>query len=216
MICVSVGGVSYKECLRMIETFPFAEIRMDSIELQVEDVRQVFSSHNHLIATFRRGTERDPLRKIYLLEAIRSGAEYVDLEIDTEEGLREEIRREAKERGVRLILSFHDFQGTPGEEELRYVAAYCLRQGADYAKIACRVGHDRDAISLLRLLFLEELKSRVIVLGMGERGKIVRVLAPLLGSPFTYACPREGLETADGQIEFRVLEQLLGLFKRER
>jgi 3-dehydroquinate dehydratase type I len=213
MICVSVGGVDYGECLAMVQGFPFAEIRMDRIRMEMEDVRRLFSSHRNLIATFRETGHNKEKRKEYLLEAIRSGARYVDIEIDAEEGLKKEIMREAKERGAGLILSFHDFQSTPKEEELRDIAIRCLREGADYAKIACKVERDRDALSLLRLVLTEGLRERTIVVGMGEKGKIVRILAPLFGSPFTYACPKDGLETADGQIEFEVLGELLRLLR---
>jgi 3-dehydroquinate dehydratase-1 len=46
---------------------------------------------------------------------------------------------------------------------------------------------------------------------MGEKGRVTRILAPLLGSPFTYASYEAGKETAPGQIEDKRLEEMIRL-----
>jgi 3-dehydroquinate dehydratase-1 len=44
---------------------------------------------------------------------------------------------------------------------------------------------------------------------MGPKGRLTRVVAPLLGSQFTYASAAGGKETAEGQIEREELEKIM-------
>jgi 3-dehydroquinate dehydratase-1 len=44
---------------------------------------------------------------------------------------------------------------------------------------------------------------------MGGAGRPVRVLAPLLGSPFTYSASRKGKETAEGQLDAATMQRIL-------
>ena len=50
---------------------------------------------------------------------------------------------------------------------------------------------------------------------MGNKGRITRIAAPLLGSPFTFASLSKGKETAEGQIEKDILEQMMRLLTDE-
>ena len=50
---------------------------------------------------------------------------------------------------------------------------------------------------------------------MGSKGRITRIAAPLLGSPFTFASISKGKETAEGQIEKDTLERIVRLLKDE-
>ncbi len=40
----------------------------------------------------------------------------------------------------------------------------------------------------------------MVIIGMGEKGVITRVAAPMLGAEFTFASAETGKETAPGQI----------------
>ncbi len=40
----------------------------------------------------------------------------------------------------------------------------------------------------------------MVIIGMGEKGVISRIAAPMLGAEFTFAAPEAGKETAPGQI----------------
>lgn len=65
---------------------------------------------------------------------------------------------------------------------------------------------ERDSARLLGLLDRNE---RVVVVAMGTRGRVVRIVAPLFGSPFTFASLHIGKETAEGQIDRATLSKLL-------
>ena len=52
------------------------------------------------------------------------------------------------------------------------------------------------------------------MIGMGKKGRITRVVAPLVGSPFTFASLIEGRETAEGQIDKAALGSLMETLKQ--
>jgi 3-dehydroquinate dehydratase type I len=119
-----------------------------------------------------------------------------------------EIRSAARAAGCRLILSHHDFRRTPPLEKLRAIVARGLSLGADLVKVACLVNSGRAAARLLSILAEPRFQKRVLVTGMGKKGRIVRIAAPLLGSPFTYAAPVRGRGTAPGQLALAEMERV--------
>ena len=65
--------------------------------------------------------------------------------------------------------------------------AACFDAGADIAKIACKSHAEPDNARLLGLL---DDPRQIVIVAMGAKGRITRALAPLLGSPFTFASGR--------------------------
>ena len=185
---------------------------MDKMQLTPNDVPGLFSRARTLIATCRPGGQSDEERKRLLMRAIASGAAFVDVEIESETVYREEIVAKARSHGCRVIVSHHNFERTPERPALEACVSACFDAGADIAKIACMV---RSSGENARLLSLLDTDRKIVVVGMGERGRITRVLAPLLGSPFTYASFAEGKETADGQIDRETLQELLRMVQEK-
>ncbi len=210
MICVSIAERSAGECLKALTGLAFAEIRMDRMQrLTVKDVHDIFSVDVDLIATCRPGTFSEDERKGLLVEAIEAGASYVDIEADSDGSFTREIIAKARSRSCAVIISFHDYEKTPEREELLRIVSLCFESGGDIAKIACKVNSERDNARLLGLL---DSGRDIIVIGMGEKGRITRIVAPILGSPFTYAAPARGRETADGQLDRETMERYLRMF----
>jgi len=58
-----------------------------------------------------------------------------------------------------------------------------------------------------RLLGLLDDERELIIVGMGDEGKIVRIAAPLLGSRIAYVSQGKGKETASGQMAAEELER---------
>lgn len=208
MICVSIACCSAAECLEMIKGIHFGEIRMDSMNLTQEDIYDIFSAPVDLIATFRPGSMSEEERKGILLTAIDAGASYVDIELESGIAFKNEIIDRARSKGCVVIVSYHDFEKTPEREELLRIISACFESGGDIAKIACKVNSKIDNARLLGLL---DSKNSIIVVGMGEMGRITRIVAPYLGSQFTYASPIGGRETAEGQIDIETLEKYMDL-----
>ncbi|MFN8207095.1 MAG: type I 3-dehydroquinate dehydratase [Bacteroidales bacterium] len=209
MICVSLAEPDFGRCLGMVQRYPFTEIRLDAAAFNLDEVRQLFSTGNKTIATYRPGNEDDRIRQKALAEAVRAGATYLDIEYEAEDSYRKELIREAAGRGCSLIISWHDYEKTPDQEELELIMDRCYAMGADIAKIACMVNERQD---MVRLLSLYNLPGKKVVLGMGEKGSFSRIAAALLGAEFTFAPPDDGHETAPGQLSLSELQQYLNRF----
>jgi 3-dehydroquinate dehydratase I len=209
MICVSIAKQSAGSCLEALEGLTFAEIRMEGMNIAMKDIQQIFSQPMKLIATCRSGRLTDETRKSFLLDAIQTGASYVDIEIESKSTYKMEVIEAARRKGCQVIISFHNYEKTPGLERLRAIISQCFAEGADVAKIACRVRSERDNARLLGLYSWKQVGKKLLVVGMGDKGKITRIMAPFLGSPFSYAALSEGQETADGQITKEKLETVM-------
>jgi 3-dehydroquinate dehydratase type I len=198
------------EALRDTE---FAEIRLDLIRPRGEDLPRIFTSKRKLIATCRPGPYDDSARLELLSQAIELGASFVDIEDDCDTAFRTSIVQRANRRGCKVIFSHHDYDRTTGRADLQSIIQWSLNHGADLVKIACRVNEPRDNAVLLGLFDNPDWQQRLLVVGMGEHGAVSRILAPLLGSPFTYAALGDGLETAPGQL---TRDELLSVWTKLR
>ena len=119
----------------------------------------------------------------------------------------------AKVQGVKLILSFHQFEEVPEIQALYTFSNQAFAHGADLVKIVC---HCRDAGKEARLLSLyrdREHAGRIIAFGMGPYGLMSRLHAAALGAPIIYVAPDHSQGTAPGQpcyTQFR--EHLVNIF----
>ena len=59
------------------------------------------------------------------------------------------------------------------------------------------------------ILSLYNIPGRVVAFGMGNLGKITRIVAPFLGAEFTYAAMDEGAQTAPGQIKYSIMKSAI-------
>jgi 3-dehydroquinate dehydratase I len=75
-------------------------------------------------------------RRALLLRVLPHAA-YVDIELRSAR-LFAAILREARAKGIRIIVSFHDFDKTPGRLRLERIASAAQSLGADFPKIATR------------------------------------------------------------------------------
>lgn len=220
LVCVSITGRDELELERKAEQAlslggDLVELRLDFLaELRVDRLRDLISSlAEKVILTLRpgweggryNGGEEERLRILGELAEARPA--YVDLELATR-GIAEASRR--LKECAKLIVSFHDFSGTPGEDELASRAQEALRHG-DLAKLAVMSRGMRDNLRVLKLYRRGGVPGeRLVAFAMGEAGVVTRVLAPLLGSPIAYAC-LPGEEVAPGQLNVQELRELMEL-----
>lgn len=210
MICVSLAEPTPERCLAALKGLPFAEIRLDRMRTDEAGAARIFSGHPGLIATCRPGRFAEARRLALLRAAIAAGAAYVDIEVEAGASFKQTLVREARSAGCGLIVSYHDFNGTPPRKALEAIVDGCFASGADIAKIACRVRSLRDNARLLGLL--DDTRSMVVV-GLGKKGSVTRVAGPLAGASFTFASRAKGRETAPGQIPRGALARLIGRVK---
>ena len=101
MLCVSLAEKTFNDCIQALEGIESAEIRMDKMDVTAEEVNTLFSSHSELIATCRPDFQRKNVRLELLLTAVRAGAAYIDIEMESDEDFRNAITSEAKKTGCR-------------------------------------------------------------------------------------------------------------------
>ena len=225
MICVPVMAETNREAMgRMKKGFALAgmvELRIDRIH-RPDLSALIGPREGALLVTNRRkkeggffeGPERD--RVGLLVEAVNRGADFVDIEASTGESLigrlASEVRRKAG--AAKMIVSHHDFERTPSWAGLVRRFNSCRSFGAHAVKIVTYAHSAEDNLRLLRLIPRSLAEGQpIIAFCMGPRGRVSRLLAPVLGSFITYASLRRGAESAPGQwtvTEMRKIMEMLG------
>lgn len=206
MICVSIGNSSPAEAKKIFQKSGFIELRADLLQWKTNEYREVISSGNKSIFTCRPG-EYNQIERLVLFElAANAGTTYLDVEIESEASFLEEVRKIISKHKTSLIVSYHNYEMTPSIEVLESKLSECYSLDANVAKIACRVYSPAD---VARLLSLYNISGRKVVLGMGKAGKISRIAASLLGAEFTFASSGEGEATAEGQLTYDEMKEII-------
>ncbi|MCP4399167.1 MAG: type I 3-dehydroquinate dehydratase [bacterium] len=206
MICTALANLSFEESLKAVDSLELAEVRLDLLDLSEEEVSTIFSADCRLIATCRPGKYSEDVRKKLLLLAIEAGTSYVDIEVEAEDHVKQELIQAARAKGCQVIISYHNFEKTPERVELEHVIRWCSELKPDLIKLACMVTSPRDNARLLGLL---DSDTPMLIVGMGEQGKLSRLISPLLGSFCTFASFAADKATAPGQMFKEELEELL-------
>lgn len=192
--CSIVGVVASPDDLSSgdVELADMLEMRLDLLPMPFEEVFDAVSTlQKPLIATCRAsmegggftGTERE--RERCLCEAMEH-VDMVDVELAAHE-IRESVVRCARELGVKVILSHHDFLTTPSLPRLLEVFTSEFESGADIAKVAVMPTDMGDTLVLLEAVYaMRGASGGVCGISMGEIGKPTRLLAPFYGSVLTY------------------------------
>ena len=195
-----------------------AELRIDlfadaSVANVVETARRL--SGLPLLATIRMSEEGGTwtggeAKRQALFEAVLPHVDAVDIELraaDTLVALAPKIRA----AGKALVVSHHDFAATPSPDGLADIARRARDAGADVVKIAATILEEDDLAALAGLLTSRPAPN-LVVIGMGERGLVTRMLFPALGSLFTFAGKGERA-SAPGQLSYeRTLSLLSTLY----
>jgi 3-dehydroquinate dehydratase/shikimate dehydrogenase len=148
--------------------------------------------------------EREPLLRC----AHEAGAALIDLEHDRDLGLMDSLGITPE----RVIVSWHDPKGTPGD--LERIAERLLATRARWVKLipSAQSLTDLGAVLALNRRFNHQPSSqrRLIAFAMGPVGIPSRFLAPLLGPPLAYAAWSRGAAAAPGQLTSDELEAVIG------
>lgn len=207
LLCATVTADSMADLRRRRDTVAGADL----VELRLDGVRDVDVAgalegrRGPVIVTCRAAWQGgrydgDETTRVGLLsQAWDLGADFVDVEDGAADALI------ARTRGVRIVRSWHDFDGVPADAEARL--RRLLASGAEVVKLAITAHRLSDVVTLKRLA--AQAAGRGVLLAMGASGVPSRVLAARLGSRWSYA----GDGVAPGQLplarmrdEFRVGE----------
>ena len=150
-----------------------------------------------------------------LCAAVRAGARYADIELRTDAALRSRLIDVARDCSARVIVSSHDFTGTPPAAALQATLQQMVASGAHMGKIVTTATNADEA---LRVLALQQEAGRLgfplSAFAMGEPGRITRLATLYLGGAMTYAALDEHQATAPGQLSVAHLRSLITLFEQ--
>jgi 3-dehydroquinate dehydratase-1 len=134
----------------------------------------------------------------------------VDVELDAlVDGDADSVVNHARDHDVPVVVSSHDFQGTPSRAEMRETLVAACERG-DVGKLAVTAESAGDVLDLLAVT--HELTSEgdtVATMAMGEAGRHSRAVAPLYGSRIGYAPVNPAEATAPGQYDLATLADLV-------
>ena len=231
-ICVPVLGRCEADILSSARTAldcrpDVVEWRMDwfdsveqsgAVVLMLRQLRDVFS-HTPLLCTFRsakEGGQRELARNYYvnlLCRIIATGdADLVDVELFSGPDVVRQVVTAARQKGVAVIGSSHDFSQTPPEEEIISRLEQMAVLGCDIAKIAVMPQTPRDVLTLLSAterMHAKHPEVPIITMSMGQLGLVSRLCGEVFGSSLTFGAA--GQASAPGQAPVEELRNILDL-----
>lgn len=214
-ICAPVIGDTLPQFLANLKKAEkkadLVELRVDFIQgFQIADIlaikkklkaKAIFTCRAKYEGGAFAGSEK---KRIKIIEkALELGFDYVDIELKAI--AKADLKNKSKR--TKIICSRHDFAKTPSFKALENIARKMRAQKCDIIKIATKANKEEDINNLLKLLANKGKSQKMIALGMGEKAKIVRILAPFLGGYLTFASLGRQ-KTAPGQIEIGEMRRI--------
>ena len=222
-ICVSIPVKNARSAANVEKAWRLAdlvELRIDwcrGPELEPLLCRLLRSKKGPVVVACRRRGDGgffpgDEAERIELLKlAVSLGADIVDIELTAGRGPIASLAQRIAETGGRtkLLVSYHDFSGTPSERVLWGKMKACIRAGGDIVKIVSTAGQIEDNLRVLNLIGPARSMHRpIIAFCMGEAGRMSRIVSPMLGGAFTFASHDERSETAPGQLTIKEMRRI--------
>jgi 3-dehydroquinate dehydratase-1 len=135
-------------------------------------------------------------------------AALIDVEMSMPGDHIDKVRAAARDSGTRLVLSYHNFDGTPALDELRGKFARAESLGADVAKVAVMPGDLDDVLVLLTatLRASRETGLPLISIAMGPVGALTRAIGWHFGSAVTFAAAAHS--SAPGQLSVEAMREI--------
>jgi 3-dehydroquinate dehydratase-1 len=191
------------------------EFRMDLADGGLSDLRS-YDGTLPLLVTDRveseGGAAADSTDRIDRLAAAVSepAVAAVDVELAAlRDGTARPVVERAEAAGVSVVVSAHDFEGTPDREHMRETLVAAAARG-DVGKLAVTADGPGDVLDLLAVTHEATVTGRrVATMAMGEAGRHSRAVAPLYGSRIGYAPVDPADATAPGQYDLGTLAELV-------
>ncbi len=200
------------------ENFSFMEFRFDYLK-EYENLDRILGIiskiKNQSIYTLRPTNEGgqfpgDESERVSLLKKLAVAEPMLlDLEYNSI-STNDELADFIDHNNVRILMSWHDFTGTPSKEFMVDLIDN-MRVFSNYIKIVTTAKSIDDSINILGLYKLIDSGINLVAFSMGELGIISRVLCSIVGnSPFTYAAIEKPV--APGQLTIGQMKSIYSLF----
>lgn len=113
---------------------------------------------------------------------------------------------------TKLIISYHNFEKTPTDVQLKKIIQKMSKHSPYIYKIATKANSFSDSLRMLKLLDeLHRSGKRAVCICMGREGKITRAAGHLFGNYLMFAPLDEKKATAPGQISLKELKKIHNL-----
>ncbi|MFV5345027.1 type I 3-dehydroquinate dehydratase [Acinetobacter oleivorans] len=201
-----------------------AEFRIDLLSF-ASDTKQVIALGHELkkilgnkpmIATIRTKHEGGQLEisdadygKTYQAYLKNPFMDWLDVEMFRDQEVVSEIVQKAHQKKVLIVMSNHDFQKTPSQDEIEKRLLKQDQMGADILKIAVMPKSKQDVFTLMNatLKVSQQTTKPLLTMSMGQLGTISRVATANMGGSYSFGMI--GQASAPGQIDVTKLKQIL-------
>ncbi|MGB9037222.1 MAG: type I 3-dehydroquinate dehydratase [Acinetobacter calcoaceticus] len=201
-----------------------AEFRIDLLSF-ASDTKQVIALGHELkkilgnkpmIATIRTKNEGGQLEisdvdygKTYQAYLKNPFMDWLDVEMFRDQKVVSEIVQKAHQKKVLVVMSNHDFQKTPSQDEIEKRLLKQDQMGADVLKIAVMPKSKQDVFTLMNatLKVSQQTTKPLLTMSMGQLGTISRVATANMGGSYSFGMIGEA--SAPGQIDVTKLKQIL-------
>lgn len=201
-----------------------AEFRIDLLGFAADSKQVIALGHElkkilatkPMIATIRTHNEGGKLTisdadygKTYQAYLKQPFMDMLDVEMFRDQQVVKNTVKLAHDKKVLIVMSNHDFQKTPSEDE---IVKRLLKQdqlGADILKIAVMPQSKQDVFTLMNatLKVSQQSKKPLLTMSMGKLGTISRIATANMGGSFSFGMIGEA--SAPGQIDVTQLKQFL-------
>jgi len=201
-----------------------AEFRIDLLDFAADSKQVIALGHElkkilgdkPMIATIRTNNEGGKLTisdadygKTYQAYLKQPFMDMLDVEMFRDQQVVKNTVKLAHDKKVLIVMSNHDFQKTPNEDE---IVKRLLKQdelGADILKIAVMPQSKQDVFTLMNatLTVSQQSKKPLLTMSMGKLGTISRIATANMGGSFSFGMI--GGASAPGQIDVTQLKQFL-------
>ncbi len=227
-ICLPIVGKNDEEIIN--QALSFKEVRYDVAELRIDFYQDIFNKDKLLTMLKKlRGVIEQPILLTYrskneggeiqlqdneyqaLVENVcESGyIDLIDIELMSGNALVYQLVGIAHQYQVKVVMSNHDFQKTPSDEEMIDRLEKMESFDADICKIAVMPQNKNDVVRLLNVTYTmsRKLSKPLITMSMGTIGVISRICGETFGSSLTFAS--KGKASAPGQISVNDMNLIL-------
>lgn len=216
-LCVPIKAKTVREALKLIKKAQkytgTVEIWLDQIKNP--DIKQLFQNKTcQIIAVNKNAAEQgswsatEQERIALLIQAAQSGADYIDIGIETDPTLIKKLIQNKK--NAQIIISYHNFISTPPLPKLLKIKRKMAIFYPDIFKFATTAKNQHDNVIIYNLILAAKKHHQEIVAHcMGEKGIKSRIIAPILGSHFYYAALDQSHKTASGQLTVDQMHKIL-------
>jgi 3-dehydroquinate dehydratase/shikimate dehydrogenase len=207
MICISIAQESRRlalaDMLNAARQCDLLEIRLDRFD-KAPDIGELLAHKpKPVILSCRRqqdggnwqGSEEE--RLALLRQCIVNKADYVEIEIDVADQIREFPP-------AKRVISYTNWRETPSD--IGEIYAEARTKKPDVIKLMTLARSPEEAWPLLQILGKPALPT--VAVGVGKPGIMLTVLGKKIGAPWTYAALEKGMEAYPGQPTVNDLQQI--------